>query len=264
VLVAIYLALQGFSLVETGLLLTGGSIGASASAVVVGLFGDAFGRRRAVLILAGLMASLRVMFRGCRARPDVLQLAHPRGGLALGRGTVGAPHRIAQHDGVHAHFRRACSWLRQDFLPSKPVPANCARRSATPSSTTAAPTSSRLATSDSGSKCGGWRWVMAVSRSMCWPISAGRRARSTRKKPSSWPSITSGTGHITLRPAQQEPSHLLGSDPGRGSARVDAGRRLAPEAIEERRGASGRSAAFVCPHEAGTGTHASGQLCTFG
>src|SRR5882724_613791 len=70
---------------------------------------------------------------------------------------------------------------------SKPVPANCARRSATRSSTTAAPTSSRLATSGAGSKCRGWRWAMAVSRSMCWPISAGRRARSTRKKPSSWP-----------------------------------------------------------------------------
>jgi hypothetical protein len=29
--------------------------------------------------------------------------------------------------------------------------------------------------------------------------------------------------HLPLRPAQQEPSHLLGSHPGRGSARLDAG-----------------------------------------
>ena len=62
VLVAILLALQGFSLVETGLLLTCGSIGASASAVVVGLFGDAFGRRRALLILAGSMTLTGIAF----------------------------------------------------------------------------------------------------------------------------------------------------------------------------------------------------------
>jgi MFS family permease len=48
--------------VETGLLLTCGSLGASVSAVVVGLFGDAFGRRRALLILAGFMTLTGIAF----------------------------------------------------------------------------------------------------------------------------------------------------------------------------------------------------------
>ena len=62
VLVAIYLGLQGFSLVETGLLLTCGSAGASAMAVLIGLFGDAFGRRRTLLVLSGLMTLTGVAF----------------------------------------------------------------------------------------------------------------------------------------------------------------------------------------------------------
>ena len=62
VLVAIYLGMQGFSLVETGLLLTFGSAGASASAFVIGLFGDAFGRRRTLLILSALMTLTGVAF----------------------------------------------------------------------------------------------------------------------------------------------------------------------------------------------------------
>lgn len=62
VLVAIYLGLQGFSLVEIGLLLTGGSIGASVTALVIGLFGDALGRRRTLLILSGLMTATGVAF----------------------------------------------------------------------------------------------------------------------------------------------------------------------------------------------------------
>jgi MFS family permease len=56
VLIAIFLSLQGFSLVETGLLLTFGSAGAAFTAVVVGMFGDGVGRRRTLLILSGLMA----------------------------------------------------------------------------------------------------------------------------------------------------------------------------------------------------------------
>jgi MFS family permease len=62
VLIAIYLDLHGFRLVETGLLLTFGSAGASATAVVIGLFGDAFGRRRTLLILSGLMTLTGVAF----------------------------------------------------------------------------------------------------------------------------------------------------------------------------------------------------------
>ena len=62
VLIAIYLGLRGFSLVETGLLLTCGSAGASVSAAVIGLFGDAFGRRRTLLVLSGLMTLTGVTF----------------------------------------------------------------------------------------------------------------------------------------------------------------------------------------------------------
>ena len=39
--------------------------------------------------------------------------------------------------------------------------------------------------------------AMAASRSTSWRISAARRAKPTRKKPSSWRSITSGTAGIT-------------------------------------------------------------------
>jgi MFS family permease len=62
VLVAIYLGRQGFSLVETGFLLTCGSAGASAVAVAIGLFGDTVGRRRTLFVLSGLMALTGVAF----------------------------------------------------------------------------------------------------------------------------------------------------------------------------------------------------------
>src|SRR5262245_19954280 len=55
VVVAIYLGLRGFSLVEIGLFLTLGSAGATVSAIVVGLVGDTFGRRRALIVLSILM-----------------------------------------------------------------------------------------------------------------------------------------------------------------------------------------------------------------
>ncbi len=55
VVVAIYLGLRGFSLVEIGLFLTLGSAGAAVSAVVIGLVGDAFGRRRTLIVLSALM-----------------------------------------------------------------------------------------------------------------------------------------------------------------------------------------------------------------
>jgi MFS family permease len=57
VLLAIYLDLQGFSLVELGLLLTIGSSGAAFWALIAGLVGDAVGRRR-LLIVTGLLMSL--------------------------------------------------------------------------------------------------------------------------------------------------------------------------------------------------------------
>lgn len=55
VVVAIYLGLRGWSLVEVGVFLTLGSAGAAASAVVVGAAGDAIGRRRTLAVLGGLM-----------------------------------------------------------------------------------------------------------------------------------------------------------------------------------------------------------------
>src|SRR5262245_34920169 len=55
VVVAIYLGLRGFSLVEIGLFLTLGSAGATVSAIVVGLVGDTFGRRRALIVVSILL-----------------------------------------------------------------------------------------------------------------------------------------------------------------------------------------------------------------
>ena len=55
VVVAIYLGLRGFTLVEIGLFLTLGSAGAAVSAVFIGLLGDAFGRRRTLIVLSSLM-----------------------------------------------------------------------------------------------------------------------------------------------------------------------------------------------------------------
>jgi MFS family permease len=55
IVVAIYLGLQGFSLLDVGLFLTLGSAGAAASAVVVGAVGDALGRRRVLAVFGCLM-----------------------------------------------------------------------------------------------------------------------------------------------------------------------------------------------------------------
>ena len=51
VLLAIYLDLQGFSLVEIGLFLTIGSTGAAFWALVTGLVGDTLGRRRLLTVM---------------------------------------------------------------------------------------------------------------------------------------------------------------------------------------------------------------------
>jgi len=56
VLIAIYLGLHGFSLVQVGAFLTVGAVGASLAAVVAGVLGDAVGRRRTLVTLSGLMA----------------------------------------------------------------------------------------------------------------------------------------------------------------------------------------------------------------
>ena len=56
VLIAIYLGLHGFSLVQVGTFLTVGSVGAAGAAVVIGVLGDAVGRRRILVTLSLLMA----------------------------------------------------------------------------------------------------------------------------------------------------------------------------------------------------------------
>jgi MFS family permease len=56
VLIAIYLGLQGFSLVQVGTFLTVGAVGAACAAVVTGVLGDAVGRRLSLVLLSGLMA----------------------------------------------------------------------------------------------------------------------------------------------------------------------------------------------------------------
>src|SRR5262245_48199289 len=56
VLIAIYLGLHGFSLVQVGTFLTVGSVGAAVAAVVIGVLGDTVGRRRILVTLSLLMA----------------------------------------------------------------------------------------------------------------------------------------------------------------------------------------------------------------
>src|SRR5262245_18403879 len=56
VLIAIYLGLHGFSLVQVGAFLTVGAVGAGIAAVVAGGLGDGVGRRRTLVTLSGLMA----------------------------------------------------------------------------------------------------------------------------------------------------------------------------------------------------------------
>jgi MFS family permease len=56
VLIAIYLGLHGFSLVQVGTFLTIGAVGAALAAVVAGVLGDAVGRRRTLVTLSCLMA----------------------------------------------------------------------------------------------------------------------------------------------------------------------------------------------------------------
>jgi len=56
VLIAIYLGLHGFSIVQIGTFLTVGAVGAALAAVVAGVLGDAIGRRRTLVTLSCLMA----------------------------------------------------------------------------------------------------------------------------------------------------------------------------------------------------------------
>ncbi len=83
VLIAIYLGLHGFSLVQVGTFLTVGAVGAALAAVVAGVVGDAVGRRRTLVTLSGLMALAGIVLVGQRKLPH---LAH--------RCLCGEPQRV--------------------------------------------------------------------------------------------------------------------------------------------------------------------------
>src|SRR5262245_24523065 len=90
VLIAIYLGLHGFSLVQVGAFLTVGAAGAALAAVVAGVLGDAVGRRRTLVTLSGLMALAGIVLVMSESFP-VLLLAAFVGDLSgvVGGGGVG-------------------------------------------------------------------------------------------------------------------------------------------------------------------------------
>jgi MFS family permease len=90
VLIAIYLGLHGFSLVQVGAFLTAGAVGAALAAVVAGVLGDAIGRRRTLVTLSGLMALAGVVLVMTESFP-VLLIAAFVGNLSgfVGGGGVG-------------------------------------------------------------------------------------------------------------------------------------------------------------------------------
>jgi len=95
VLLAIYLDLQGFSLVEIGLLLTIGSIGAAFWALVAGLVGDAVGRRRLLMVMGLLMAMMGVALITARSLP-LLAVAAFLGSFSALAGASGAMGPLEQ------------------------------------------------------------------------------------------------------------------------------------------------------------------------
>jgi MFS family permease len=90
VLIAIYLGLHGFSLVQVGAFLTAGAVGAALAAVVAGVLGDAVGRRRTLVTLSGLMALAGIVLVVSESFP-VLLLAAFVGNLSgfVGGGGMG-------------------------------------------------------------------------------------------------------------------------------------------------------------------------------
>ena len=75
VLIAIYLGLHGFSLVQVGTFLTGGAVGAALAAVVAGMLGDAVGRRRTLVTLSCLMALAGIVLVVSESFPVLLLAA---------------------------------------------------------------------------------------------------------------------------------------------------------------------------------------------
>jgi MFS family permease len=90
VLIAIYLGLHGFSLVQVGAFLTVGAAGAALAAAVAGVLGDAVGRRRTLVTLSGLMALAGIVLVVTESFP-VLLIAAFAGNLSgfVGGGGTG-------------------------------------------------------------------------------------------------------------------------------------------------------------------------------
>ena len=95
ILVAIYLDLQGFSLVEVGVFLTLGSTGAAAAALLAGVFGDTFGRRRMLALLAMFMALTGIALVATTSLP-ILTIAAFFGGFSAMSGAAGGMGPLEQ------------------------------------------------------------------------------------------------------------------------------------------------------------------------
>src|SRR5215471_14851157 len=106
VLVAIYLGLHGFSLVQVGAFLTVGAVGAALAAIVAGVLGDAVGRRRTLVTLSGLMALAGLVLVVCERFP-VLLLAAFVGNLSgfVGGGGTGPLEQAILAVSVTPHRR---------------------------------------------------------------------------------------------------------------------------------------------------------------
>jgi MFS family permease len=106
VLIAIYLGLHGFSLVQVGAFLTAGAVGAALAAVVAGVLGDAVGRRRTLVTLSGLMALSGIVLVVSDSFP-ILLLAAFVGNLSgfVGGGGTGPLEQAVLATAVTPHRR---------------------------------------------------------------------------------------------------------------------------------------------------------------
>ena len=119
VLIAIYLGLHGFSLVQVGAFLTVGAAGAALATVVAGVLGDAVRRRRPLVPLSGLMALAGIVLVVSESFP-ILLIAAFVGNLSgfIGGGGTGplgqavlSLFRQSECDGRHGAFHLAVTLL---------------------------------------------------------------------------------------------------------------------------------------------------------
>ena len=110
VLIAIYLGLHGFTLVQVGAFLTVGAVGAALAAVVAGVLGDTVGRRRTLVTLGCLMALAGIALVVSESFPVLLVTAFV-GNLSgsLGRwdgsARTGRPGRLCDTATAHGSLR---------------------------------------------------------------------------------------------------------------------------------------------------------------